>query len=405
MENKFLIGTVFWKRYDLFKMFVRHHQRMGLDILVIGSEGEKSKKFCEDLGCIYIEHPNSPLHLKFNRRVKYFLNQEKYSHLILLGSDDFIDDVVLSEIKELSKKYDVISWKDIYYHNIKNGNSMYSNGYKGTSRSGEPLAPGRCISKKVVKQLKGNLWSTNGPATPDANVWGKLKKVKNKINVSCKEIGGVIVDVKSGINQHSYSLITMLNKHKKLKITENVKKKIKNMMEQSKKEYTVGKNVVIPPNSSIGNNVDISDFVIIEDNVTIGDNTKIGPFSIIRSGAKIGKNCSFTAYCEIRDNVVIGNNTKFGSRCTISANAIIGSNTTVKYGFVLTDTPNLKEGDVKSVKGIGDNSLIGANVCLMPGFSIGDNCIIGACSQVRSDIPVDEIWYGSPAKFYKKNNK
>ena len=39
-----------------------------------------------------------------------------------------------------------------------------------------------------------------------------------------------------------------------------------------------------------------------------------------------------------------------GSRCTISANAIIGKNTTIKYGFVLTDTPNLKKGDFKSVE-------------------------------------------------------
>ena len=91
-----------------------------------------------------------------------------------------------------------------------------------------------------------------------------------------------------------------------------------------------------------------------------------------------------------------------GSRCTISANATIGKNTTIKYAFVLTDTPNLEEGDMKSVRGIGDNVLVGANVTLMPGFSIGDNAIVGACSQVRTDIPNNEVWYGSPAQFYKK---
>jgi len=235
MENKFLVATVFWKRYDLFKMFVRHHQRMGLDILVIGSEGEKSKKFCEDLGCIYIEHPNQPLALKFNRRIKFFMEQDEYSHLILLGSDDFIDDVVLEKIKELSNTYDVISWTDIYYHNLTNGNSMYSNGYKGTQRQGEPLAPGRCISKKVVKELDGKLWTVNGPSTPDANVWYKLKKFKNKIKLSCKDVGGIIVDVKSEINQHSYSLIRSLNEHKKLKIDVETKEKIKKMMDDSKK--------------------------------------------------------------------------------------------------------------------------------------------------------------------------
>ena len=105
---------------------------------------------------------------------------------------------------------------------------------------------------------------------------------------------------------------------------------------------------------------------------------------------------------EIRENVIIGDNTAFGSRCTISANAIIGKNVSIKYSFILTDTPNLVEGDLKDVGSIGDGTLIGANVTLMPGFSIGKNAIIGACSQVRSEVGDDEIWFGSPAALFKK---
>lgn len=155
--------------------------------------------------------------------------------------------------------------------------------------------------------------------------------------------------------------------------------------------------------ANIGNNASIHPLALIEDDVIIGENTVIGPFCIVRKGAKIGKNCKFTAYCEIRENVVIGDNTSFGSRCTISANAIIGSNVVVKYSFVLTDTPNLEDGTIKSVGNIGDGVLIGANVTLMPGCSIGKNSIIGACSQVRSTIGESEIWYGNPAEFFKKN--
>ena len=160
---------------------------------------------------------------------------------------------------------------------------------------------------------------------------------------------------------------------------------------------------MISENAKIGKNVEIHPLALIEENTVIGDGTKIGPFCIIRKGAVIGENCKFTAYCEVRENVIIGSHTTFGSRCTISANAIIGSNVSIKYAFVLTDTPNLKEGDVKVVGYIGDNSLIGANVTLMPGFSIGKNCVIGACSQIRSDIGDNEIWFGNPAKFLKKN--
>lgn len=159
---------------------------------------------------------------------------------------------------------------------------------------------------------------------------------------------------------------------------------------------------MISENAKLGTNVKIGLYTIIEDGATIGDNTVIGDFCVIRKDAVIGSNCKFTAYCEIREGVKIGDRTSFGSRCTISAGAVIGSDTTIKYGFVLTDTPNLEEGNMKSVGNIGNGVLIGANVCLMPGFSIEDGAIIGASSQVRSNVGKNEVWFGNPAKMYKK---
>lgn len=402
MENKFLVATVFWKRYDLFKMFVRHHQRMGLDILVIGSEGEKSKKFCEDLGCIYIEHPNQPLALKFNRRIKFFMEQDEYSHLILLGSDDFIDDVVLEKIKELSNTYDVISWTDIYYHNLKNGNSMYSNGYKGTQRQGEPLAPGRCISKKVVKELDGKLWTVNGPSTPDANVWRKLKKVKNKINLSCKKIGGIIVDVKTDINQHSYSLINSINKHKKLKIDNQIDKKIKNIMVNSKKEYVTGESVIVSPKAKIGKNVTIGNFVVIEDDVEIGENTTIKNFVEIRKNTKIGKNCYIDSRVSTSGNCVVGDDVTLRYDVILARGCEVGNNT---YICPRVMTNNLDTGG-EQIGGahIGNGCFVGTNTVFQHGVKMGDNSITGAMSFINKDIPQNEIWVGSPAKLLKIKN-
>ena len=159
---------------------------------------------------------------------------------------------------------------------------------------------------------------------------------------------------------------------------------------------------IISENANIGTNLKIGKFCIIEDGVTIGNNVSLGNYCIIKKGAIIGDNCKFSSYCEVRDNCVIGEGTSFGSRCTISANARIGKHSSIKYSFVLTDTPNLEHGNQKAVGTIGDNVLIGANVTLMPGFSIGSNSIIGACSQVRSNVGENEVWFGSPAKFFKK---
>ncbi len=160
---------------------------------------------------------------------------------------------------------------------------------------------------------------------------------------------------------------------------------------------------MISEKAKIGENVEIHPLALIEEDTVIGNGTKIGPFCIVRKGVVIGSNCKFTAYCELRENVIVGDNTTFGSRCTISANAVVGSNVAIKYAFVLTDTPDLKEGDRKVVGSIGDGTLIGANVTLMPGFSIGKNSVIGACSQVRSEVGDNEVWFGNPAKFFKKN--
>jgi len=160
--------------------------------------------------------------------------------------------------------------------------------------------------------------------------------------------------------------------------------------------------IMISPNAQIDSSSFIHPLALIEEDVKIGPNCHVGPFCIIRKGASIDANCRFTAYCEIRQNVEVGSNSSFGSRCTISANAKIGEGAIIKYAFVLTDTPDLTENDQKNIGNIGKNVLIGANVTLMPGFSIGDNSIIGACSQVRSQVGENEIWFGSPAKLYKK---
>jgi UDP-2-acetamido-3-amino-2,3-dideoxy-glucuronate N-acetyltransferase len=171
--------------------------------------------------------------------------------------------------------------------------------------------------------------------------------------------------------------------------------------------------------SKIGNNVKIGRFCIIEDEVQLGDNVAIGDYSLISSGTiisantkmgtytKMGKNvvigsdCSFTSYCEIRDNCRIGNNVLMGSRCTLSAGTVVEDNVIVKYSFVATDTPDLDKNDVKAIVVLKKGSQFGANVMIMPGLVIGENSVIGACSQVRHNVPDNEIWYGSPAKYFK----
>jgi len=167
-----------------------------------------------------------------------------------------------------------------------------------------------------------------------------------------------------------------------------------------------------------GKNLQLGTFVIIEDDVVIGDDVTIENYSMIKKGSRIGNNVlvgtytkvgkgveignevKMTSYVEIRDFCKVGDRTTFGSRCTLSANTLVGSDVVVKYGFVATDTPVLANKE-KLTCILKSGSKYGANVVIMPGIVVGENSEIGACSQVRNNVPDNQVWYGNPAKFYK----
>ena len=51
---------------------------------------------------------------------------------------------------------------------------------------------------------------------------------------------------------------------------------------------------------------------------------------------------------------------------------------------------------------IGNNVFVGAKSILLPGTTIGDNCIIGAGSVVKGNIPSNSIVVGNPSKVVAK---
>jgi len=59
-----------------------------------------------------------------------------------------------------------------------------------------------------------------------------------------------------------------------------------------------------------------------------------------------------------------------------------------------------KEGQVVLKK----NCKIGSHSVIMPGVTVGENSIVGACSFVNKDVPDNETWGGCPAKPIKQKS-
>lgn len=198
---------------------------------------------------------------------------------------------------------------------------------------------------------------------------------------------------------------------------------------------TIGKNVRIGDGSVIFDNVIIEDNVTISHNCIIGEPlneyysnpnyenpvTVIGANSLIRSHALIyagnvlGENVSTGHRINLRENNVIGHDTVIGTCADIQCNISIGNycriynsvaiaplskigNFVSIYAFViLTNDPYPPSNDLKGCT-ISDYSQIAAHSTILPGVTIGSNCLIGAGSVVNHNIPDYSLATGNPVK-------
>ena len=109
--------------------------------------------------------------------------------------------------------------------------------------------------------------------------------------------------------------------------------------------------------------------VLHPENLKLGKNTQIGTFTVI----------------DALDGVEIENNVKIGFGCAILSFSSIDG----KGGKTI----------------LGKNCSIGSHAIIVPGVTVGENSIVGANSFVNKNIPSNEVWVGSPAKFLKKIKK
>lgn len=120
-----------------------------------------------------------------------------------------------------------------------------------------------------------------------------------------------------------------------------------------------------------GEGTSIYDSSVVIGDVTVGSNTWIGPFTLLdgSGGLTIGDHCSISAGVQIYTHDTVQWAVSGGAAQPERAPTVIGS-----------------------------RCYLGPNVIVSRGVTIGDGCVIGANSLVRTSIPAGSRAYGTPCR-------
>ena len=146
----------------------------------------------------------------------------------------------------------------------------------------------------------------------------------------------------------------------------------------------------------------------------------VGKGTIVREKTRMinSANIKIGAGCLIRDSVYlragrngqinIGNGCGLNSFCRLYGHGgiEIADDTFCGPGTTITTTSHDYTGDLSKTHflkvTIGKNVWVGLNVTILPGVTIGDDCVIGAASVVVKNIPPHSLAVGNPAKVIKR---
>lgn len=110
-------------------------------------------------------------------------------------------------------------------------------------------------------------------------------------------------------------------------------------------------------------------------------------------GVKIGKGCNISTKDFSSESYLI----EIGDYVRVARNVLF-----LTHGGIWSlrkKYPELKQADYFGKVKIGSYTYIGERTIIMPGVTIGENCIVGASSVVTKCIPPNSIVGGNPVKY------
>jgi bifunctional UDP-N-acetylglucosamine pyrophosphorylase/glucosamine-1-phosphate N-acetyltransferase len=149
-------------------------------------------------------------------------------------------------------------------------------------------------------------------------------------------------------------------------------------------ETVVGEDCIIGPNSRLVNSI-VHDSVEINSSVVlqseVGSGTHVGPFAYIRPESVIGRNTKIGDFVEIKKSV-IGDGTKV-SHLTYIGDSEVGSNVNFGCGTITVNY----DGKKKHKTIVGDNVFIGCNTNLVAPVKVNNDSYIAAGSTITDEVP------------------
>lgn len=141
------------------------------------------------------QYRNEPLSFKWNAGVMS-LEDVDFDAVILLGSDDYIDEAFVQFVQDNIDGYDMIAFTDLYFES--DGHLYYWPGYTN-QRRGEPAGAGKVYTKSFLERIKYNLFHEAKNRGLDGVSWRRCKDANAKMLItSVRKNGLFLCDVKDG---------------------------------------------------------------------------------------------------------------------------------------------------------------------------------------------------------------